>query len=389
MTEADKNSKKMETLGRMTRGLVHDFNNSLASIMGYADFLISDLPPDSEQYVFAENIKKSGLQLQDLIDQIRALSAEKNNAKDPLLNLVELTEDITARLQGHFGSKQKLIFTSDIAGAAKPIPLFQFKTLLTNLILNAVEALQSREGQVNVHISLLTSDGKEALLNSYDSFVELERFHPTASFITIQISDNGCGMDQITLNQAHSPHFTTKSSDAAHGMGLSVAREITSYLEGGFIIASSEGIGTHVLLTIPVEQIEGKLQDSPATSKKSVLLIEDRETVLHTVATMLQRQHHHVDAVTDPLIALDMLREAPDFYDVLITDYTMPHLNGRALLDEIREDFETLPVILMSGDMEYLNKLKGDQTYKHIFILHKPVTVQNLKRVLQSATQKT
>lgn len=374
----------MEALGRMTRGLIHDINNSLASIMGYADFLVTDLPADSEQFIFAENIKKSGLQLQDLIDQIRAISAENSKTKDNVVNIVDVVDDIATRLQALLGSKQSISFTSDIAIANRAVPFFQLKTLLGNLIVNAIQALGQQEGHVNIHISHLSAGDQNLLLNMYDSVSELEKFTPVDDpFITIQISDNGCGMTEDILLHSPMPHFTTKSSDTAHGMGIPVAREITSYLGGGLTIATSEGIGTHVFLTLPVDHIENMATESEV-DQKSVLLVEDRDSVLQAIKTMLQRQSHNVTAVTDGLSALDILRENPKAYDLFITDYTMPHINGKDLLVEIREDFKTLPVIIMSGDRDHLERLKNDPHYQNIVVLQKPVSPQNLKRAIRS-----
>ncbi len=70
----DDDAKQMEALGRLTRQTIHDLNSPLASIMGFADFLMNDLPADSEQHVFASNIRQAGIQLQDIIDRLEQFS---------------------------------------------------------------------------------------------------------------------------------------------------------------------------------------------------------------------------------------------------------------------------------------------------------------------------
>lgn len=216
MDTPDQNLEKMAALGRVTRSLIHDFNNALASIMGHADFLIADLDEKTEQHVFAQNIKKSAQQLQDSLNQIKSFAMENK--------------------------------------------LMAPQTPITN----------------------------------------------------------------------------TPSADAS------------------------------------------------SHKPKSILLVEDREMVLHAVETMLQRDHHQVEAVTDALAALDMIREDPAKYDLLITDYCMPELNGKDLLSELRQDFKHLPVIIMSGDQELLTDLKKDKSNKNIFLLSKPITAQNLKQAVDA-----
>ena len=210
MDAQDQNTEKMAALGRMTRAMIHDFNNSLASIMGHADFLVADLPEGSEQHVFAENIKRAALQLQSSIDEIRKFSA-------------------------------------------------------------------------------------------------------------------------------------------------------------------------------PDAQSIQKIEASPSpASPLSILLVEDREMVMRTIETMLRRDHHRVEAVADGFTALDIIRENPRKYDLLITDYTMPHLNGKDLLDDIRQDFKAMPVIIMSGDATSLNDLKADKKNKNIVVLPKPITAHDLANAIKS-----
>ncbi|HAJ89438.1 MAG TPA: hypothetical protein DCM27_00230 [Rhodospirillaceae bacterium] len=202
--------EKMAALGRVTRALIHDFNNSLASIMGHADFLIADLPPQSEQHLFAENIRKAALQLQDSLNQIKNFSADSSHLPP-----------------------------------VPPVP--------------------------------------------------------------------------------------------------------------------------------PVSPIP-----------QSILLVEDREMVLKTIKTMLEREHHRVETANDGFAALDMIRENPRKYDILITDYSMPEWNGKNLLDEIRQDFKNLPVIIMSGDLQSLDDLRNDPSNQNIFVLPKPITPHDLSVAILS-----
>ncbi len=391
MPHSTKNTEKMAALGRMTRGMIHDFNNSLASIMGYADFLVADLDPHSDQFLFAENIKKAGAQLQNSLDQIRAFSLEKGQGKDVTLNVVEELAHLTDRLQSHLGTGQNMVYHSEITGATLTLPVAQFRTLFSNLLCNAIESLEHRAGTVSVTVEDATEPPLPPHLPFYDVDASFLANEPPPSsgtpVLRITISDTGCGMDDVVLSLAPTPHFTTKASDDAKGMGLPIAIGILNYLEGSLTVHSTAGLGTRFTLTLPVEALTKK-SESPQTESdpRSILLIEDRDMVRHTIVTMLERAGHSVHDAKDALTALDMLREQPAGYNLVMTDLTMPSLNGADVVTEIRHDFPELPIIVMSGDSEGLSKLGQDHSNNHIFLLPKPVLAKDLSRVMTAAT---
>lgn len=391
MPHPTKDTEKMAALGRMTRGMIHDFNNSLASIMGYADFLVADLDPHSDQFLFAENIKKAGAQLQNSLDQIRAFSLEKGQGKDMTLNVVEELAHLTDRLQSHLGTGQNMVYHSDIAAATLTLPVAQFRTLFSNFLCNAIESLEHRAGTISVTVEDATAPPLPPHLPFYDVDASFLANEPPPSsgtpVLRITISDTGCGMDDVVLSLAPTPHFTTKASDDAKGMGLPIAIGILNYLEGSLAVHSTVGAGTRITLTLPVESLTGKSESLHIHSHpRSILLIEDRDMVRHTIVTMLERAGHSVHDAKDALTALDMLREQPAGYDLVMTDLTMPSLNGADVVTEIRHDFPELPIIVMSGDSEGLHALETTRHDDRIFLLSKPVLTKDLTDLITTAT---
>lgn len=382
----DKNIEKMAMLGRMTRGIIHDFNNSLASILGNAEFLTSDLDPESDQYVFAQNIRKAGFQLQDIIDQIRAISAEKNAGKDIALNLVDEVQTLSERLQSKLLPAQDISFSTDLADATLSLPPHQFRTLIRNVIENGIDALGGLAGKIEVHVS---AAGQQQISRIYDHKIDIIPAPETGlNRVEIRVIDTGNGMDMSVLEMAAAPRFTTKNQDQSHGLGLTVAHEIIRHLGGGLSIASTQQDGTEVTIVLPVESITTKSSPPNGHEKKKFLLVDDRQSVLQTIAIMLTREQHKVDWVDDSATALDMIREKPSAYDVLITDFEMPYINGKDLIADIRQDFKTLPIILMSGDVETLDEVKREMSSDNVFVLAKPVTKMSLNRILESIATK-
>jgi signal transduction histidine kinase len=258
MTEiSDKNFKKLADLGGMTRGILHDLNGSLAAIMGFASFLSEDLDPKSEQHVFAENIKKAGHQIEELVDQVRALSMERGTNKDTSINIVDTISQIANSYKNNLPDNQKILFHEEIKEAYITMPLFQFKIMIGNIIKNAVQSLDSDEGTIMIHISEKDWSKKSDIKGKYHFFknIFLNIQDSKKSYLQIDFIDSGCGMDDVTLNLAPSPHFTTKSADIAHGLGLSISSRIVDNLCGDISIATTPKIGTKITMVLPAEKI--------------------------------------------------------------------------------------------------------------------------------------
>lgn len=253
---SDKNIKKYVYLGRITRGIIHDLNNSLAAIKGFSSFLSDDLDPKSEQYIFAENIKKAGLQIESLMEQVRALSMEPGTDKDVIINIVTTVSQLTNSFKAILPEKQKILFSSNVDEAFIKMPLFQFNIMIGNILKNALQAIENDSGLVMVQISKYNQKNIDDLNSEYDFILNLqsENRPPKKSSIVINITDTGCGMDNVTLNLASSPHFTTKSPDTSHGLGLSISSQIIENLGGTLSIATAPKVGTKITIVLPTER---------------------------------------------------------------------------------------------------------------------------------------
>jgi signal transduction histidine kinase len=253
---ADKNITKMTNLGQMTRGILHDLNNSLGAIMGFASFLSEDLDPKSEQYVFAENIKKAGAQIESLVEQVRALSMERGTDKDSIINVIEVIHQIVENDKLQLKQNQHLIFSSDLENCFLTAPILSFRVMIRNLIKNAYQSLGTGAGTVMITISSHDRKNKKNEMEGYDFSTNLCPSNPLPKkgATQIDITDSGCGMNEETLNLAPSAHFTTKSADIAHGLGLTISSQIIDDWGGHLHIATSPNKGTRVRIILPTEK---------------------------------------------------------------------------------------------------------------------------------------
>jgi len=287
----------------------------------------------------------------------------------------------TERLKGKLLPKQSISFSSDVEQAFLTLPPHQFRTLISNLVKNAIESLRDNAGQVAIHISSGAITAPQKIYDSVSRPVQSDTA-PSQS-ITMTITDTGCGMNEDNMPIS----FHTPPHNAGRGMGLSVASEIIKYLGGSLQFASTVNTGTSVTIVLPVENIEIKGNKNLSHRQKSILLVDKNPDTLKTIMTMLTRDSHKVKPLSDGLEAIDIMRESPEAFDILITDSSIPHEDGVDLMSEIRQDFKNFPVIVMSGDMEFLENLKDKKVHQNTYILPKPITSNSLRKIIESASK--
>lgn len=252
MSSLSKHDKKLVALGLMTRGMIHDFNNSLASIMGYADFLTSDLDERSEQYQFAVNIKLAGVQMQSLLHQIRAMTLNADDKTLTPLSVGEETTKLCHDIRTALPPSHRLEVQIDgKVDARVKLHLYQFQVLLMNLINNAIESLSADEGAMTVTLTTKKPRAKKWAGRKPNNLTILETpAHSPLLYLTID--DNGSGIEDSMLDKIFDPYFTSKMDRQAHGVGLTIVRDILEQIGAGLSIETLSGHGTQIRIAFPI-----------------------------------------------------------------------------------------------------------------------------------------
>lgn len=245
--------KKILSLGRMTRGMIHDFNNSLASMMGYADFLTSDLEQGSEQHQFAVNIKLAGAQMQHLLGQLRTMALSVDENKLPPLSVrtetTQLCRDVTSVLPPTYN----LDLQSDNADTKIKLHPYQFHVLLMNIINNAIDALPENGGDITVRISRKKPRARKWPKVKDESEVRnLLPLPDGKDILYLTIDDTGCGIKTDILDKIFEPYFTSKTDRHAHGIGLTIVKDILEQIGAGLSVETVAGHGTRIGITFQV-----------------------------------------------------------------------------------------------------------------------------------------
>ena len=337
--------QKLQTIGALAGGIVHEFNNLLTPIMGYSEFLKQQLGPENEYYEDIDEIYKAGGRAKEIVDQILPFSRrETDSTQYNVVNLNAVIWDALKMVRMLLPSSVRLV----VKPYSGPINIYgsatQIHQVLLNLCTNAYQAMEASGGTLTVATQRVFQDQLP------------EQYHPVAEgeFVRLEVSDTGCGIPPEMLSRIFDPFFTTKAAGDGTGLGLSVVQNIL-ISHGGFIEAESAvGRGSRFLVYLPVtSQLPAAAAQEESgggrTGMGSVLLVDDEVRAVRYFKRRLVHQGYQVDAFTDPEEALNAFRLNPGQWDLLIVDEAMPKLRGTALLQHMKQQNHSLRVILVTG----------------------------------------
>jgi len=346
---------KLESLGLMAGGIAHDFNNLLTVILGNADLLLQELPQDSPLRNRLGEIEKGARTAADLCAQLLAY-AGKSPMNFQVLQLNHLVRDITGLME--LSIRRRAALALELAPSLPPMrgDSARLRQVILNLLTNAAEAINHRDGRITLRTS--TREIEEAELSKWRMASEAH----AGRFIILEVTDNGCGMDEATLAKIFDPFFTTKFT--GRGLGLGAVLGIMRAHQGLIDVWSRPGSGTRFILAFPVaegvevpqdeNETEPADHDKPARdldsmTRGTVLVVDDEEGPRLICERMLARHGFSVVTAENGLEGLERFREDPGKYTLAILDYTMPGMNGEELLREMRAVRPDLPAIFFSG----------------------------------------
>jgi len=337
--------QRLESLGILAGGVAHDFNNLLAGILGNASVLEKSVLSAGDREA-VQDILRSGTHAADLTRQLLAY-AGKGKSQSALLNISEMARDV-ARLAGSTKAPHVELLL-ELEPGLPPVKgdPGQIEQLLLNLVINAVEAVpDTRAGKVRVRTATCEVGAGE-IRGQFDT----SELAP-GSYVRIEVSDNGVGIDPSTQTRMFEPFFTTKFS--GRGLGLSAVLGIVNSHRGGILVESTPGHGTvfRVLLPASSEPWPEEKRSSataPPVERKTILVVDDEELLRTLSARILEANGYRVIAVESGSDALALLQQNGAEISAVLLDLTMPGMSGEATLCSIQRIRPDLPVFLSSG----------------------------------------
>jgi PAS domain S-box-containing protein len=369
----EREAEHAESLATLARGVGHDFNNLLGTILGEVDLTLTRPLEDEELAESLRAIRRESLRAATLTAQLLAY-AGKGTLAQSRLDLSRLVMQSSELLEAAVAKRAVLSF--DVAGNLPRVlgdPV-QLRQVLLHLVQNAAEAVDGRAGSITVRTGVVEEPAPDAQA-------------PVRS-VRLEVADTGCGMDRETCSRIFDPFFSTKF--VGRGLGLSASRGIVHAHKGTISIASREARGTTVTVQLPCASRAAparrrKRRASLPRGARSVLVVDDEEGLRRVAQRVLEREGFAVQVARDGVEALRLFKAKAAEIGVVLLDLTMPRMGGAEALREMRRVQPDVRVILMTGYADATEELRVEDLAGFLAKPYEPKQlVETVRRALAS-----
>jgi PAS domain S-box-containing protein len=373
-------SEKLKSLGELSGGVAHDFNNVLAAILGRVQLLKMQIKAplgkqEKRKSVLElrkglEIIERASLDGAETVRRIQEFSRkradDKGFTKIDINELIDNALDFTKmKWKGDAESKGIKI---NIKKEFSPLPptsgsASELREVFTNLINNAIDAMP-QGGRIKIK-----------------TFKE-------NNHISIKVEDTGVGISESVRNRIFDPFFTTKGVQST-GLGMSVSYGIIHRHRGTILVDSTEGKGTTVTITIPIsdnirveeEKTKPRLEEK---RKSTILVIEDEEDVRNLLSDILIENGHQVETASDGNQGIDMFKKKD--FDLVFTDLGMPGTSGWEVAETVKSINGRIPVAIITGWNVELKESEMRERGVNL-IAYKPFKIDQILRLVQEGME--
>ena len=371
-------TQKMEAVGQLTGGIVHDLNNILTVITGTIEILAEGVADRPELVVITKMIDEAGVRGADLTQRLLAF-ARKQPLRPREVDLNALVSEAANLLPPTLGENVEvhLMLAADTSRAL--IDPCQLKNTIRNLALNARDAMADG--------GKLTIETGNAVLD--DNFASMNGDVTAGNYVMVAVTDSGHGIPARILDHVFEPFFTTKEVGKGSGLGLSTVYGFVKQSNGHIKIDSEEGRGTTVRIYLPqavgiAEPAEFARPSSVEGGRETILVVEDDHLVRTFVVGQIQSLGYATLAAVNAAEALVVI-DSPTEIDLLFTDMIMPgSMNGRQLADKALQRRSSLKILFTSG---YSNEaiIHHGHLDAGVLLLAKPYRKSDLARMIRAA----
>jgi PAS domain S-box-containing protein len=369
-------AQKMDAIGKLTGGIAHDFNNLLAAVIGGLGLLDKRVELKDEHRRILAMTKRSAEQGSELVGRLLAF-ARRQTLEPRAIDLSKLRDAMWDLLTHTLGGLINIEWRTTENAWPAFADQAQLELALVNLIINARDAMPSGG-------TLTVSTHNAALAAS--NWADL----PAGDYVTLAVTDTGTGIAPDDLEKVTEPFFTTKEPGKGSGLGLSMVYGFAKQSNGAFRLSSEVGVGTVTELWLPRAPHEATTIDEAARPSAEpavacnmrILLVDDHLEVRSTTAAVLSDLGHEIVEAASGADALNALESGDCNYDLMISDYAMPHLSGTEFLRKARELCPGVPALIITGYAEAEaigNRPDG------IEVLQKPFSARELEDALHRA----
>ncbi len=368
-------SAKMSAVGQLAAGIAHEFNNVLSGIVGYTSLAMSR---DNIEKIRSDLtvVDKASQRAIDIVKKLLTFSKQKEE-KFTLTQIDEVIDDAISLIKNALDSQGIKVVKHYGKIPAVKVNQGEIQQVLLNLIINAQHAILQKNNGMNNNVIGITTNIEN-------------------SFIKIDISDTGVGIDKENLLRIFDPFFSTKNKngrDTGSGLGLSVSYAIIERHKGSIDVSSKPGEGTTFTIWLPFDQ---PLADSSVSTigaessntlsiesakKLNILVVDDEDYIRDLIIQSLSDQGHNIISVGSGTEALSYINST--FFDLVFLDIMLPDINGFEILKAIKINYPSTMVVIITGsEIESISDkaiAEGASSF-----LNKPFTVYQIRDTVTS-----
>jgi len=336
-------SQKMEAMGTLAGGIAHDFNNILGAILGYGELAQKAAPEGSVGHRYLDNVMLAGGRAKSLVERILAFSRSSVGERGPI-NAQAVIEEALELLATSLAPGVRLDKRLEAGDAAIVGDATQLHQVAMNLCTNALHAMEN--GGV-LEVALDRADVAQNRRLSRGNLAP-------GVYVRLCVGDTGSGIPPDVLDRMFDPFFTTKGAGEGTGLGLSLVHSIVADLGGAIDVRTTVGRGTTFTIWLPTAG-EACAPSAEVTTElphgdgQTVMIVDDEKPLVSLAEEILAELGYEPVGFNTSGAALDAFREAPQRFDIVLTDETMPQIVGTDLAREIRLLRPDIPIVLMSG----------------------------------------
>ncbi|MFM1847742.1 MAG: hypothetical protein RL417_1216 [Pseudomonadota bacterium] len=377
-------SQRLETLGLLSGGVAHDFNNILAGILGHTTYLKTILPATGPHVESLGAVEEGAKKASSITQQILSFSKLDTSQRPARLDLAGLVTKTCGLLRGAISPEYNLEFAVPRDAVAVLGIEGKMAQVIINLAINARDAIVS-DGKILIAVGESSDPGELA-----------RAFHgcelTARRFAVLSVTDNGSGMPPEVVERIFEPYFSTKK-DRGTGLGLSTVAAIVREFGGAIVVDSEVGRGTTFAVYLPLLE-EERAETTPTRAPSGVLergherilIVDDEYPVRNVLSLSLQHLGYSVEVASSGLEALEKYSE-PDAFDLVLLDMLMPELSGEETFFKLKALDPNLGVLVISG-------YSSERSVHNILdnggrdFLQKPFTIDELSRKVRECLGK-
>ncbi len=369
-------SQKMEAIGTLAGGIAHDFNNILTAIIGFSELAYEEAHSEKTVSECLREVLGASDRAKNLVEQILAFS-QQGNSQRVSLDMKRVVAKAVSFLRPSLPTT--ITISTDTDSLIGPVlgDATQLHQILVNLSTNAFHAMEETGGTLNISLKEIHLR-QEELPHAW----EVE----AGGFVRLSVVDTGVGLGKELKERIFDPYFTTKEPGKGTGMGLSIVHGIVQNMKGFITVQSEVGKGATVEVFFPVKEplglVEHTFEGTLPLGQERILFVDDEKMLADLAERMLKKLGYQVTVCRESVEALHIFREKPDEFDLVITDQTMPIMDGARLSIEMLQIRPDIPIVLCTGYSSVMSEKRAkDLGVKEL--VQKPLRTKEVAQIIR------